>query len=114
MADLPTSNGRDPHSGRFLVGNRGGPGNPHAAQVIKARAAALEYATPERTAQVMAALFDRAISGDVPAIKEWLQRTCGPAEAMDLLAMIEDLEAKLRDQGFLGAKPGPGSKSGVA
>lgn len=114
MAGDPITNGRDPHNGRFTVGNPGGPGNPFAGKVQKCRLAAMEYATAERTANVMAALYERALERDVPAIKEWLQRTCGPGEALDMLAMIQDLENKLREQGFLGAKPGPGAQSGAA
>lgn len=74
------NNGRD-KSGKFAKGNPGGPGNPHARQIAKFRAAALncEAAKPENVEAVMAVLLRKALDGDMAAIKEYLDRVVGKA-----------------------------------
>jgi hypothetical protein len=76
-------NGRD-GAGRFAKGNAGGPGNPHGGTVSRLRATLLDAVTEDDLRAVVAALVRRAREGDVPAIRELLDRACGkprPAEA---------------------------------
>ena len=64
----PSPNGRNPVTGRWEMGNPGGPGNPHAARVSQLRSAMVQSCTPESVVKVMHAIFRKAIrTGDVPA-----------------------------------------------
>lgn len=75
-------NGRD-GKGRFAPGNKGGPGNPNTQRVARLRETLLNAVTPEEMERVVRALLDKAQEGDVPAIKELLDRTIGKAVAKD-------------------------------
>jgi hypothetical protein len=44
---------------------------------------------------VVTSLLKQAKAGDVPSIKELLQRLLGPPEAVDLLERLDALEAKI-------------------
>jgi hypothetical protein len=95
MIDFPPStNGCDGRggNGRFLPGNRIGKGNPLAGRVAKFRAAALETVTFADMRRIVRKLVDLAIGGDVAAAREVLSRCLGPAESVDLLERIENLE----------------------
>ena len=70
--------GRTP-TGRFAVGNRGGPGNPFIRRVTKLRSALLKAVTTEDIAEVVQMLIDKAKAGDVAAARELLDRTIGKA-----------------------------------
>ncbi len=70
------SNGRN-RSGRFTVGNKGGPGNPHAQAVGRFRSALLEAVTDEDFAAVVRVLVEKATAGDLAAIKVFLDYTIG-------------------------------------
>lgn len=84
--------------GRFGRGNKGGPGRPFAEHINAHRNAIADYATPERTLEVMQALFLAAtLDRDIGAIKEWLQRTAGAAEAQELVDQLERLEESIRE-----------------
>lgn len=76
----PSTNGdhedRDA-AGRFVTGNRGGPGNPHARRVAEFRAAMLAAVTPEDVRAVVRALVLAATMGNVAAAREVLERVCG-------------------------------------
>lgn len=74
----------------------------------------MSYATADRTQRVMEALYLKAVDGDVVAIKEWLQRTIGNQEALDLLAWMQDLERRLQEQGLMTTAKGPGAATEVA
>jgi hypothetical protein len=87
----PVGDGRDGR-GRFSVGNTAARGNPYHRQVAALRNAMLSAVTPEIMAEVVAALIEKAKSGDVPAIRELLDRVLGKGEAMDLLLRVETLE----------------------
>jgi hypothetical protein len=78
--DQPKRNGRTA-SGQFAKGNAGGPGNPHAKRVADLRAALLEAVTPEDIRTVATALVARAKAGEVPAIRELLDRLLGKVTA---------------------------------
>ncbi|MBY0228274.1 MAG: hypothetical protein K2W96_03225, partial [Gemmataceae bacterium] len=72
-----TGTGRAPN-GQFAQGNAGGPGNPFARQTALIRKAAADAATPEKAAQVMEAMHQEAIKGNVAAAKVWLAYSAGP------------------------------------
>jgi hypothetical protein len=55
--------------GRFAAGNKGGPGNPFAAQVSLLRKAILECLTPENVQQIVYTLMTMALSGNLQAAK---------------------------------------------
>lgn len=86
------SNGKRDASGRFAVGNAGGPGNPYARQVGALRSAMIGAVTPEDLAAVTARLVALARGGSVPAIREVLDRTLGKPVQADLIERIEELE----------------------
>ena len=69
------SDGRDPVTGRFAPGWRGGKGNPLARRVGRLRAELLRAVTPEDIRGVVDALLAEARGGNVAAIRELLDRT---------------------------------------
>jgi hypothetical protein len=74
----PSVNGlQEPTTGRFAIGNRGGPGNPRAGQVEKYRAAIFAAVSEDDVARVIRALVKAAIGGDVAAAKVVLDRCLG-------------------------------------
>lgn len=83
--------------GRFLRGNQGGPGNPHAGQVAKLRAAILRAVDEGDIETIIAKLVEQARGGDLTAAREVLDRTIGKAAQSDLLERIEALEAVARE-----------------
>jgi len=87
----PYVDGRD-NQGRFTAGNAGGPGNPHAKRVAALRSAFLRAATPEDMKAVVEAMVKEAKAGNVQATKLFLDRCLGPAEALDLLVRLSELE----------------------
>ena len=86
-------NGRDAQ-GRFAPGNRGGPGNPHAAQVSRLRSALLDAITPDDMRAIVAALIEKARSGDVHAASVLFDRVLGKPLEVDIIDRIEALEAQ--------------------
>jgi hypothetical protein len=70
-------NGRDPISGRFLPGNAGGPGNPHAGRVAALRSALLATVSEEDLREILARLIEEAKAGSIAAAKEVLDRCLG-------------------------------------
>lgn len=79
--------------GRFAPGNRGGPGNPHAATVAKLRAAILAAVTPEDIDAIIRALVHRAKGGDMAAAKEVLDRAIGKPTDAGIAERLDELEA---------------------
>ena len=65
--------------GRFAQGNPGGPGNPYAKRVADLRAALLDSVTEQDIRAVARALVKRAKEGEIPAIRELLDRLMGKA-----------------------------------
>lgn len=67
--------------GQFIVGNKGGPGNPAAAAVARNRQALLEAVEPDQLRAVVLKLVEQALAGDVAAARLVLERLCGKPEA---------------------------------
>lgn len=88
--------GRTP-GGRFAPGNRGGPGNPHAATVAKLRAAILAAVTPEDIGAIIRALVHRAKGGDMAAIRELLDRAIGKPTDAGVAERLDELERASAD-----------------
>lgn len=74
--------GRDPRTGRFMVGNPGGPGRPRGVDVrrIAEERATLEGLDLEDMVwRVLEALREKATEDrDVAAARAWLERIAGP------------------------------------
>jgi hypothetical protein len=87
--------GRDPR-GRFLKGNGGGPGNPHAKRVAKLRSVVIAAVTETDLRAIVQRLVLLAKTGDVAAAKLLLDRILGPAESLDFIERLETLEAARR------------------
>jgi hypothetical protein len=84
--------------GRFVKGNKGGPGNPFARQVALLRATMVYCVPPERMARVVIALTEKAASGDVAAMKLFFQYLIGlPTEAVNPDRLPIDEWEKIRD-----------------
>ena len=88
----PSRNGRTA-SGRFAKGNPGGPGNPHSRRVAALREALLESVTEADIRAVAKALVSKAKGGDIPAVRELLDRLLGKgddkvAEAPPIIRVI--------------------------
>ncbi len=89
---------RDPATGRFLAGNRGGPGYPYGRRVAELRSALLDAVTPEDVRAIAATLVSAARGGDVAAAKEVLLRVLGRPVETDLLERLEALEQQLAER----------------
>jgi hypothetical protein len=81
--DGPDGDGRDASTGRFVVGNRAGRGNPLAARVAALRKALFDAITEEDLAAAVKALVTQAKNGDVAAIRELLDRCIGKPGRVD-------------------------------
>jgi hypothetical protein len=75
---LSSPNGRTPR-GQFAKGNPGGPGNPHAKRVAWLREALLEAVSEDDLRAIARTLVKKAKGGDLPAIRELLNRVIGKA-----------------------------------
>jgi hypothetical protein len=79
----PTGSGRGA-DGKFVKGNKGGPGNPFAGKVAAMRRAFFAAVTKEDIAAIAQAMIEKAKAGDVAAARLVIQYTMGkPAEAVD-------------------------------
>jgi len=74
------ADGRDQTTGRFLPGNKGGPGNPFASKVARLKSALLEAVDEQDVRDVVASLVQHAKDGDTGAAKVLLDRALGPAK----------------------------------
>jgi hypothetical protein len=85
--------------GRFRPGHAGGPGNPHAGDVARARAAffaAIRDADVVKALATIRAVMAKGKDADrLAAARELLDRVIGRAVQSDLLERIEKLEAML-------------------
>ena len=85
--------------GRFLPGNKGGPGNPYAKRVAALRRALLGAVSEQDLTDIISALVTKARSGDVAAAKILLDRVFGPPIAADIVERIEALERQITGGG---------------
>ena len=75
--------GRD-SAGRFVKGNAGGPGNPYYRRQAQLKRLLLECVTDEDVLSVLRVLLDLARTGDLAAIKLFLEYTVGkPTKEVD-------------------------------
>ncbi len=80
----PADRGDRDSRGRFVRGNRGGPGNPHARRSAALRQAMLEVVTGDDLKAIMRELIERARLGDVAAARLVLAYAVGkPDRAVD-------------------------------
>ena len=99
MVDGPISNGsngdHDAVTGCFTAGNKAALGRSHPAarRVKRLRAELLRVITPRDIRRIIEALLREAEAGNVQAARELLNRALGPAESVDLLESVENLEA---------------------
>lgn len=70
------SNGRDAN-GKFVRGNSGGPGNPHAKKVSQWRSAMMNAVTAADVRKIVKAMVKAAEGGDVQAARMLLDRCLG-------------------------------------
>lgn len=75
-------NGQRDAQGRFLAGNAGGPGNPHAASVGLWRKALIDAVSPADLDGVLKALIEKAKAGEGWAVRELLDRCLGRPKQM--------------------------------
>ena len=92
--------GRGP-GGRFAKGWKGGPGNPHAAEVGKHRARLFKAARAKDVQTALATIREIMTSADgkdtdrLTAARMMLDRLIGPAIELDILERLEALEAAI-------------------
>lgn len=91
MTEQPTTNGHD-SAGRFVAGNPGGPGNPHASQVARLRSTMLEAVTDDDMRDVVAKLVELAKGGDVKAIQLLMDRTIGKPDSGPMVAVQHNVQ----------------------
>ena len=89
------ASGRDAN-GRFVKGNPGGPGNPFARKVAALRKALINFVTVDDMKHVAFILKEKAMAGDLVAIKLLFQYVLGkPTEGVDPDRLdIEEIKLK--------------------
>src|SRR5207244_7364076 len=93
------ASGRDAN-GRFVKGNPGGPGNPFARKVAALRKALINFVTVDDMKHVAFILKEKAMAGDLVAIKLLFQYVLGkPTEGVDP-DRLDIEEAKLQDEHY--------------
>src|SRR5207244_3383920 len=93
------ASGRDAN-GRFVKGNPGGPGNPFARKVAALRKALINFVTVDDMKHVAFILKEKAMSGDLAAIKLLFQYVVGkPTETVDP-DRLDIEEVKLQDEHY--------------
>ena len=82
MTHLPSPNGDNGRGagGRFTKGNSGGPGAPHAGAVGRLRAVMIAAVSDADMAAIVRVLVKEAMTGNIAAIKEVLDRTVGKSQ----------------------------------
>jgi hypothetical protein len=91
------SQGSRDGNGRFRPGNSGGPGNPFARRTAKLRTALLRAVKPDDIEAAVAKLVEKAKAGELPAIKELLDRCLGrPKETVEQELAILQAKAEQR------------------
>ena len=75
--DSNRPNGGRSADGRFVTGNRGGPGNPHLRHAAALQRAVREAVTGNELQQVLRKLRDQALEGDTAAARLLIERAIG-------------------------------------
>lgn len=85
--------------GRFVRGNKGGPGNPHNKRTALFRKMFLDSVTDAKLAAIESIVYGAAMTGDLEACKFYMAMACGkPAEAESPdQALRDDEEQAIRD-----------------
>ena len=92
-----TNNERDAR-GRFIPGNKGGPGNPFARKVAELRKALVNFVTEDDMKHIAFVLKEKAMGGDLAAIKLLFQYLLGkPTEGIDPDRLDVDEWQKLQE-----------------
>ena len=93
---------RDPKTGRFLPGYKGGHGNPHAAKYAELKQALIDAIGPDDITEVMLGLLKSAKGGNTYAAREITDRYFGKArQSVDIFhtgKSIEDVIADMEAQ----------------
>ena len=84
--------------GRFLPGNSGGPGNPHAWQVARLRSTLLRSVSQNEMRQIVKKLVAMSVAGDLAAAKLLLDYTLGAPVPLDVLEQLAQLESLVAEQ----------------
>jgi hypothetical protein len=94
----PQAEGRDAQ-GRFTKGNKGGPGNPFARKVAELRRTLVNFVTEDDMKHVAFVLKEKAMGGDLAAIKLLFQYVLGkPTQTVDPDRLDVDEWQKLQEQ----------------
>ena len=86
VANKPIGNGSNGRraDGRFAIGNPGGPGNPNMQRAGQIRRMICGFVTEKDLRDIVQALVEKAKGGDLPSIRELLDRLAGkPTQAAD-------------------------------
>ena len=83
--------------GRFVKGNPGGPGNPHAQRIGKLRSVLIETVTEDDMRAIVRNMIAMARNSNMRAAKEIFDRTLGKPQETDLIERLEQLEALLTE-----------------
>ena len=94
-------NGKDPATGRFVKGWRGGPGNPHGAETAKLRSALLKAITDRDVQAIIRKMIAKAKAGNVEAARLVLERVFGKPPLSVTLATDPSMEGWDPDERFL-------------
>ena len=94
---LPASNGRT-SKGTFAPGNKLGKGNPWGRHANQLRSLLFGAVTPEDFLEIVQMLIKKAKEGDLPSIKEFLDRLIGKAPSS--LDVPEEGEEQSEEDNF--------------
>jgi hypothetical protein len=72
--------------GKFAKGNQAAKGHshPYARRSLKLKGEVLKATKPEHIRKVVEVLYSQAMSGNIPAIKEYLDRVLGRCEIIEV------------------------------
>ena len=78
---------RDPSTGRFVRGHKGGTGRPRGSVSVKNKSEYMEM-LEARTPEVLKVLLDKAVEGDMQAIKVVMDRVL-PIATLQVIELAE-------------------------
>jgi hypothetical protein len=99
MIDFPREGPSDRDDrGRFVRGNTGGRGNPHARRVGMLRTSLIRAVSDDDVRAIVAKLVELAREGDIRAAQEVLDRTIGKPSQTDVLQRLEAVENAIAER----------------